>query len=129
MFRAPGSLAALALALSLATAAVAGGRVDIHPGVVPTKLTARQAFDVPFTMQYPNGSPVKNAKPVVIARCGSITVESPAKAGAVAGAYVAQVTLPNQGAWTFEIDSKICGNKCALAPATAMAAVVPAKSR
>jgi len=130
MFRTFGSLAVLAATLAIATAAFAGGRVDIHPGVVPSKLTARQSFDVPFTMQYPNGTPVKNAKPVVIARCGTVTVESAAKAGTVAGTYVAHVTLPNQGAWAFEIDSKICGNKCALAPANVMAAnVAPAKSR
>jgi hypothetical protein len=129
MFRAIGSLAALALALSLTTAAVAGGRVDIHPGAVPAQITAGHVFEIPFTMLYPDGSPVKNAAPILVARCGDAKVETTAKPGTVSGAYVARVTLPKQGAWTFEIDSKICGNKCALAPATVMAAMVPAKSR
>jgi hypothetical protein len=128
MFRAFGSFVAFALALTLATTAAAGGRVDIHAGAVPSKIAAGQSFEIPFTMQYPNGSPVKQASPVLVARCGDVKVESNAKAGAVAGTYVATLKLPKQGAWTFEIDSKICGNKCALAPATVMASLVPARS-
>ena len=130
MFRRLVSLTALALILAgaLATAALAGGRVDIAATSVPTKIVAGQPSELAFTIQWPNGEPVTNAKPVVYARCGKTRLEVAAVATRKAGAYVAQLALPNQGQWSFEIDSKICGNTCKVSSQMTLAAATPAKS-
>ena len=130
MFRRLVSPVALALILAgaLSTTALAGGRVDIAATSVPTKIVAGQPSDLVFSIRYPNGQPVKNATPVVIARCGKAKVEVAAVATKQAGSYVAHMNLPNQGQWQFVIDSKICGNTCTLSPVTALAAVEPIKS-
>jgi hypothetical protein len=118
-------LAALALiaAGALATTAVAGGRVDIAATSVPAKIVAGQPADLTFSIRYPNGEPVTGATPVVYARNGKTRVDVAAVATKQAGSYVAHMILPNQGQWSFEIDSKICGNTCTLSPMTALAAV------
>ena len=130
MFRRLVSLTALALVLAgaLATAAVAGGRVDIAATSVPTRIVAGQPSEVAFSIRYPDGTPVTGAAPVVYARCGKTRLVVPAVAAKKAGAYVAQMNLPNQGQWSFEIDSKICGNTCKLSPVMALAAATPAKN-
>ena len=130
MFRRLVSLTALALVLAgaLATAAVAGGRVDIAATSVPTKIVAGQPSELAFTIQWPNGEPVSNAKPVVYARSGKTKLEVAAVATKKAGSYVAVMNLPAKGQWSFEIDSKICGNTCKLSPVMALAAATPAKN-
>lgn len=123
------SLVALALitAGALASTVVAGGRVDIAATSVPTKIVAGQPADLMFSIRYPNGQPVTGAAPIVYARSGKTRVEVAAVATKQAGSYVAHLNLPSQGQWSFEIDSKICGNTCKLSPVTALAAVAPAK--
>jgi hypothetical protein len=130
MFRRLTSLVALALITSgaLATASLAGGHVDIAATSVPRKIIAGQPAELTFSIRYPNGQAVRNAAPVVLARCGKEQVAFAAVATNKAGHYVASMTLPRQGEWLFVIDSKICGNTCTLSPMTALAAVTPAKS-
>jgi len=130
MFRRLVSLAAFALILvgALDTAALAGGRVDIAATSVPTKIVAGQPSELAFTIRYPDGEPVTGAAPIVYARCGKAKVEVAAVATKKAGSYVALMNLPNQGQWSFEIDSKICGNTCKLSPVMALAAAPPARN-
>jgi len=130
MFRRLASLIALALVLSaaLTTAARAGGRVYIAATSVPTRIVAGQPSELAFTIRYPNGEPVTGAAPVVYARSGKTKVEVAAVATKKAGSYVALMNLPAKGEWSFEIDSKICGNTCKLSSVTALAAATPAKN-
>ena len=130
MTRRLSSLVAFALILSgaLVTTALAGGHVDIAATRVPAKIVAGQPAELAFSIRYPDGQPVRNAAPVVIARCGKTKVEVAAVATRQAGTYVARMNLPSQGQWQFVIDSKICGNTCTLSPMTALAAVTPEKS-
>jgi len=130
MFRRLVSLTALALVLAGAftTVALAGGRVDIAATSVPTKIVAGQPSDLMFSIRYPNGEPVNHASPIVYATQGKTKIAVQAVAVKRDGYYVAHLNLPNQGQWSFEIDSQICGNTCKLSPVMALAAATPAKS-
>jgi hypothetical protein len=130
MFRRLASLVAFALILAgaLASTSLAGGRVDIAATSVPTRIVAGQPADLMFSMRYPGGEPVNHAAPVVYARNGKTTITVAAVAVKRDGYYVAHLNLPNQGQWSFEIDSKICGNVCKLSPVMALAAATPAKN-
>ena len=130
MFRRLVSLTALALVLAgaLATVALAGGRVDIAATSVPTKIVAGQASDLMFSIRYPNGEPVNHASPVVYASQGKTKITVPAVAVKKDGYYVAHLNLPNQGQWSFEMDSKICGNVCKVSSVMTLAAATPAKN-
>lgn len=114
-----GSLLGLSL---IASAALAGGHVDIKPSAFPASLTAGKAVNVAFAMQYPNGKPVKNAKPLVWAGRGEQQISFMARPGKAAGSYVATVVVPEAGNWAFMIDAGICGNTCTLSKNTAVLA-------
>lgn len=113
-------LAALALA-SFAPVAVAGGHVDIKASALPAKIEAGKSLPVTFAIRWPNGEPVSDARPVVVAKLGRDRVEVAARPTKRAGEYLAEVTLPREGAWSFVVDSKICGNTCTLSPVMALA--------
>ncbi len=106
----------------VAAAAFAGGHVDIKPSTFPGSLRAGKAIDVAFAMYYPNGEPVKNAHPVVWARCGDQQLEFKARPAKAAGSYVAAVKVPKEGTWAFMIDSRVCGNTCTLSKNTTVLA-------
>lgn len=115
-----GSLLGVAL---FAGAALAGGHVDIKPsGTFPASLTAGKSVEVAFAIKYPNGKPVKNAKPLVWAGRGEQQISFMARPGKAAGSYVATVVVPEAGNWAFMIDAGICGNTCTLSKNTAVLA-------
>ena len=116
------ALAALAIA-SLAPAANAGGHVDIKASAMPANIEAGKTVPVTFTIAWPGGEPVSNAHPIVVAKLGNRRLEVAARRTKRSGEYIADVKLPAQGAWTFVVDSKICGNTCTLSPVMAVAAV------
>jgi hypothetical protein len=113
-------LAALAL-VAFASPALAGGHVDIKANALPARIQAGQSVDVSFTITYPNGETVMDAKPIVRMRSGRRTLEVPARQ-MKDGAYVASVKVPSAGSWSVVVDSRHCNNTCTLSPITAMAA-------
>lgn len=119
-----GSLLGLSL---IASAALAGGHVDIKASAFPKSVQAGKALDVAFAMSNPNGAPVLDAKPIVVAQSGRTKIEFPASAGKTAGSYVAQVSVPKTGNWSFVIDSRICGNTCTLSKNTSVMAAAVTK--
>ncbi|NOT33592.1 MAG: hypothetical protein HOP12_05400 [Candidatus Eisenbacteria bacterium] len=141
------SLSLLAVALVAAvsisgSSARAGGQVNIRPlgairaataaqlqpssagqaAVAAVRVEAGKEFDLPFELTYPNGEPVKNAHPIVIARSGRRVLEIHARPAKAEGVYQAQVKLPATGDWSLVIDARICGNTCTLSNVTALAA-------
>ena len=112
------ALAAVAL-LGFASSALAGGHVDIKASAFPEKIDAGKSVDIAFTITYPNGEPVMDAKPVVRLSSGRRTLVVPARA--VKGGYAASVKVPKAGNWSVVVDSRVCGNTCTLNPITAMA--------
>lgn len=114
-------LAVLAFA-SGPTRALAGGHVDIRASALPATVEAGKAMPVTFSIAWPNGEPVTDAKPAVVAKLGRQRLQVPARATRRAGEYVAEFKLPSEGAWTFVVESNICGNTRTLSPVMAVAA-------
>src|SRR5262245_38914748 len=92
-------LAALALAALAASPTLAGGHVDIKASAFPQSIEAGRSMDIAFTITYPNGEPVMDAKPVVRLSSGRRTLVVPARAAKAEGGYVASVRVPRAGNW------------------------------
>ena len=120
------NIAALACAAAIvgfvATSAVAGGHVDIVANPLPKQIEAGKSVPVSFTIAWPGGEPVQDAKPVVRMKSGRRTVEARAHETKVRGTYLANVVVPASGEWSAMVDAKICGNTCTLNSVTAYAA-------
>jgi hypothetical protein len=97
-----------------ATAAVAGGKANISVSQLPKTITAAVAFPVEFTVQHPDGSPIADLEPVIIATRGKERVSLKAEPAGSAGRYAARVTLPSGGRWTLTVDSRYCHNTAVL---------------
>jgi len=95
----------LVLLLALAVPALAGGVVVSLDGA-PQNATPGDPFEVGFTiLSAHDGSPQVGMGPIVMltnAATGE-TVEVTAEDSGEAGHYVAVVTLPSEGQWSFEI--------------------------
>ena len=128
MRRTLAALAIVALAAFAASPALAGGHVDIKADAFPSQIEAGKTVNIGFTITFPNGEPLEDAKPVVRLHSGRRALEVPARPAKGSGAYIASVKVPSAGNWSVVVDSKHCGNTCTLSPITAMA-VGTSKSR
>ena len=120
------TIAALCFAAAIvgvvATSAVAGGRVDLKGASVPKKFEAGRSVPVAFTLEWPNGEPVRDANPLVRMSSGRREIEVRAHETKTPGRYMANVTVPAAGNWAVLVESKICNNAWKVDQVTAVAA-------
>lgn len=105
-----------------ASAALAGGQVNISVQPLPRSITAGQAFAVEFKVEYPDGSPTEGLAPVIVATKGRDKVVLHARATPTPGRYLALVKLPRDGRWNLVVDVRHCGNTAVLRDVVALRA-------
>ena len=98
------SLAALAVFWT-ASGALAGGWAVTTLDPVPDML-AGQTYQIGFTMRQHGVIPIRGGTPVIIASRGTQTVRFAGRYDGTPGHYVAEVTFPSDGEWTWSVDQQ-----------------------
>ena len=105
MFR-RSALSAVVLSLLLTPVALAGGWATTTLDQPVVELQAGQSYEIGYTVLQHGVTPVRDATPSIRARLASdLTYQVfPARAESKLGHYVATVSLPTAGDWTWEVD-------------------------
>jgi hypothetical protein len=98
------ALGCAALLLVMASPASAGGFAVTTLDSVPAPLVAGQTYHIGFMLRQHGITPVRDATPSIVIRSGRLRQAFPAKADGVAGHYMASVTFPSDGEWTWSVD-------------------------
>lgn len=93
----------IVLMLLSATPALAGGWAVITLDELPGKVVAGEPLEVGFMVRQHGITPLGGLEPTVYARQGSETLKAEAKAQGETGHYVATLTFPKAGEWTWSI--------------------------
>jgi hypothetical protein len=116
----------LALLLVLIPASVhAGGWSVVTLDKTPAEVKAGTAFTIGFSVLQHGETPVDGLTPKITFTSATGTHETfTARGDGVTGHYVADVTLPNAGTWTWEIEA--FGPPSVMSPLQVLAAPAPA---
>jgi hypothetical protein len=98
-----------------------GGWAVITVENLPDHLVAREPVTLEFTIRQHGVEPLGGLEPSVVARSGRDVAEVDARPGTRKGRYVATITVPQPGDWTFTINSGFGPNRSQLLPLTAVA--------
>jgi len=96
-------LLALAFAALIAAPALAGGWAVTTVDPLPSSIQAGQTYDVGFTIRQHGQSPFNQATPRIRAELANSFLSFAATRDGD-GHYVARVTFPKEGAWTWRVD-------------------------
>lgn len=92
-----------AVVAAVAPAAVAGGWAITTIDEAPASFEAGTSYEIEYTILQHGKTPADVEATALLFRSGETTVEAPGEPTDVVGTYVARVTLPEPGAWTWEV--------------------------
>ncbi len=96
---------ALALALTIAIPALAGGWAVITLDELPTNVVAGESFTVGFMVLQHGQTPMTDLDPIIIARSGKEKITVFVNEQGKPGHYAADMTLPSEGEWEWTIQA------------------------
>jgi cytochrome c2 len=91
--------------LLLVTPVLAGGWAVITLDELPGEIVAGQPIEIGFTVRQHGVTPMEGLTPTIHARQAGFTLTEQAKAQGETGHYVATLTFPQAGEWTWSIEA------------------------
>jgi hypothetical protein len=126
MTRILASLVAAALLLSVTSIASAGGFAVTTLDAVPTQIVAGESYRIGMMVRQHGITPVRDATPAVMITQGAVRLVFAARADGPIGHYVADVTFPSEGEWSWSVDQSPFPAPQALGTVTVSPAVLAA---
>jgi cytochrome c2 len=117
----------LVMTFLLVSPALAGGWAVITLDELPGEIIAGQPLEIGFTVRQHGVTPVDGLTPTIHARQAGVTLTEQAKAQGETGHYIATLTFPQAGEWTWSIQA-FTGNQ-PMPPLSVIAAPAIAQSK